>query len=573
MGYDAVDRIVDAFAKPAHPFAMVRPSADAPAFAPAPESGTPLDELLRMFERDVLAGYARPDHPRYFAFIPGSTTWPSSLGDLIAAATNIQVDSWFESPGPTRLETTVIDWMKDWVGYPAEAAGILLSGGSAANMTALACCRETRIGPMADDLMAYVADQSHSSLARAARILGFRPTQVRVLPTDTHFRLRPETLAAAIDADRAAGKRPLFASVSAGATNTGMVDPLRELAAVCHERDVWLHVDGAYGAFAVLTDEGRTQLDGLAEADSITVDPHKWLYQPFEVGGLLVRDGSALRKAFEIVPDYLADTEAAAGEVNYSDMGMQLTRYSRALKVWLSVRFFGLAAFRTAIQHSMDLAKYAEERIDASSALELTSAASLGIVCFRRAVQDADEAVVERVNRRLASELEESGEAFVSSTRLHGRYTLRLCVLNHTSTKADVDFVLDHFEHGQPTDEAVPEASYDRQPDVRSGWPGGLTASGPWLGTLRLFRSVDPARLDALAAAATPRTIPAGSAVVEQWESGDDFFVLTRGSVRVLVNGEEIRVLRAGEYFGELAALEWGASFRYPRLATVVAAE
>src|SRR5438105_7788961 len=209
---------------------------------------------------------------------------------------------------------------------------------------------------MRDDLMLYVPDQAHSSVARAARILGFRPEQMRVLPTDAAFQLEPHTLAEAIEADQRAGRTPLFVAANAGATNTGAIDPLPELAEVCREYGVWLHVDAAYGGFAMLTERGRDALRGIERADSVTLDPHKWLYQPYECGCLLVRAGPALGAAFSITPDYLNDAVAQAGEINFSDLSMQLSRASRAFKLWVSLRYFGVDAFRRAIERSLELA-------------------------------------------------------------------------------------------------------------------------------------------------------------------------------------------------------------------------
>src|SRR6266516_5717178 len=225
-----------------------------------------------------------------------------------------------EAAGPIRLELDVLDWFKSWLEYPSEAAGLLVSGGSAANMTALACARETLVGPMSDHVVAYVSDQAHASIARSARVLGFRPNQVRVLPSDTGYRLRPETLAQAMDADLKAGRKPLFAVASAGSTNTGAIDPLGELAMLCRERGVWLHVDAAYGGFAVLTERGASRLEGIADADSVTLDPHKWLYQPYECGCVLVREGAHLRRAFAMTPDYLRDARGADDEVDFADL-------------------------------------------------------------------------------------------------------------------------------------------------------------------------------------------------------------------------------------------------------------
>ena len=234
-GYRMVDLLVERVAGVREWPALTRAS---PAemrerlHGPAPEAGTGFDVLLATLERDVLAHMGRVDHPAYFAFIPGSSTWPGALGDFLASALNIYAGSWMESSGPSQVELQVLDWFKEWIGYPAAASGILLSGGSAANMTALACARETLAGAMRDDLVVYVSDQAHSSLARAARTLGFRPGQVKVLPVDGQHRMRPDLLAGALAADAAAGRRPLFVSVSAGSTNTGAIDPLPELAEI-----------------------------------------------------------------------------------------------------------------------------------------------------------------------------------------------------------------------------------------------------------------------------------------------------------------------------------------------------
>ena len=367
LGYRAVDMLVERLSDPSIP-PLRRASPDEMAArlgGPPPDEPEAFDEILRRLGEDVLPFMSRGDHPGFFAFIPFSGTWPGALGDLVASASNVYAGSWMESAGPSQVELEVLGWFKDWVGYPPEAAGILVSGGSAANMTALACARESRAGTMADDLVAYVSDQTHSSFARAARNLGFRPEQVRVLPVDERYRLRTDLLAAAMDADLAAGRRPLFVSANGGATNTGAVDPLPELADICRERGAWFHVDAAYGGFAVLAEAGREQLAGLERADSITLDPHKWLYQPYECGCLLVHAAPALEGAFSITPDYLKDAIASAGEINFSDLGMQLTRSSRALKIWVSIRYFGLDAFRRAIERTLELAGVASDRIDA----------------------------------------------------------------------------------------------------------------------------------------------------------------------------------------------------------------
>ncbi len=240
LGRDAVELIADWLNRPWSATPVVSSLSPEELAArlsePAPEAAREFPELLARLERDVLPFMARNEHPGYLAYIPGAGTWPSALGDLIASGLNMDVGSWGLAAGPSQLELVVLDWFKQWLGYPAEAAGILTSGGSAANMTALACARESLVGTMSDRLVVYCADQAHSSNARAARILGFRPDQVRVLPVDDHFRMRPDALRAAMDADTRAGREPLFVTAAAGATSTGAVDPLAEIAAICRDR-------------------------------------------------------------------------------------------------------------------------------------------------------------------------------------------------------------------------------------------------------------------------------------------------------------------------------------------------
>ena len=328
---------------------------------------------------------------------------------------------------------------------PGSTAGVLVTGGSAANLTALLVARDAAGGP-SDDEFVYVSDQAHSSLARTARAMGLRPHQVRVLPTDERWRLPPGTVAAAVRADRAAGRVPFALCASGGSTNTGAVDPLADLADVCAAEGLWLHVDAAYGGFAALSPKGRALLAGIERADSVTLDPHKWLFQPMECGSVLIRDGARLERTFAIHPDYLDDNDAhGSGEVNFADRGLQLSRGFRALKVWMSVQTFGLAAFRAAIQRSLELAEFAEPLVRGRPELTLMAPATLGIVCFRREWPGCDEAETERRGLALAGALERSGTALVSSTRLAGRHAIRLCVLNPTSSEDDVRRVIEHF--------------------------------------------------------------------------------------------------------------------------------
>jgi glutamate/tyrosine decarboxylase-like PLP-dependent enzyme len=544
LGYRTVDLLVDALTDAEAP--PLRRASQAElrerVGGPPPEEGEPFEEVLGRLEREVLPFRSRGEHARFFAFIPFAGTWPGALGDFVASACNIYAGSWMEAAGPSAVELEVVGWFKNWVGYPERAAGTLVSGGSTANLTALACAREALAGPMSNDLVGYVGDQSHSSVARAARVLGFRPEQLRVLPGGPDQRLSPRALAAAIDADVHAGRRPLFVVASGGATNTGAVDPLTAIADVCGARGVWLHVDAAYGGFAVLTARGRELLAGLELADSITLDPHKWLYQPYECGCLLVREGELLRRAFEIVPHYLEDARASGEEVNFADLGLQLSRSARALKVWVSVRTFGLNAFRSAIERSLGLADDARGRVTTSDRLELL-AGSLGVVCLRR--RDA----TDEENAGLVAALERSGLGLVSSTRLDGQYAIRLCILAPATTAADVDAVLDFLETAEPAAVDDELEQYERDPPVE---PAARAVA-------------------AFADFGDERTAEAGETVIAQGDATRDFYIVLDGRLDVLVDGERVRALSPGDFFGELAALDWGAGYGYPRLASVVA--
>ena len=365
-------------------------------------------------------------------------------------------------------------------------------------------------------------------------------------------------------------------AASAGSTNTGAVDPLPELAEICQEQG---SVAARRRGLRRLRGADRARqavARGIELADSVTLDPHKWLYQPFECGCLLVRRGHYLREAFEITPDYLKDTEVAAREVNFADRGVQLSRMCRALKLWVSLKFFGVAAFRTAIDRSLDLAREAQARIEASDELELLVPATLGVVCFRRRFENVDdEDELARLNAGLVEGLTASDEGHISSTRLRGRYALRMCVLNHTSTVGDVHRVLDWIETSPPPSSEDPEtiaARFDRHPDVRQpSWLGRRPADVSELRDLPLFDGLTDAELDLIAHSAYEGAAGAGEPIVRQWDPSREFYVLLDGTAEVRTEERHLADLGRGDYFGELAALDWGASFGYPRLASVIA--
>ena len=305
-----------------------------------------------------------------------------------------------------------------------------------------------------------MSDQSHSAIPRAAMIVGVRRECIRKVPTDRRFRMDMDALARAVADDRAAGFAPIAVAANAGTTSTGAIDPLAEMADFCAAEGLWLHVDAAYGGFAVVTERGKRFLHGIERADSIGLDAHKWFFQPYEAGCLLVKDENTLKNAFAIRPDVLQDTIWGKNHPNFADYGLQLSRSVRALKVWMSVQIFGMAAFRRAVSKGMELSAQAEEHIRASPLLEAMSAASLGIVCFR--INPADgglgEDVLDEVNRAVLARMFWDDRAFMSSTLLRGTFALRMCIVNYTTTWDDVRETLEAVERFGT--EALPKAGH-----------------------------------------------------------------------------------------------------------------
>lgn len=441
--------------------------------APAPEEPTGFDTLLATLQDDVLAYAAREPHPGFLGYVPGCPTFPAVMGDWLATGYNLFAGVWPVAEGPNALELAVLEWFRAWVGMPPGTGGLLTNGGSGATLTAVVAARDAALAGVGagDDparlarLTLYTSDQAHSAVQRAAWIAGVPRANVRVLPTDAGFRLQVPALRAAVAADRAAGLLPFLVAASAGTTSTGAVDPLDEIADVCAAERLWLHADAAYGGFAVLTERGRRLLAGLGRCDSVALDPHKWLFVPFECGCLLARDPARLRAAFAVDPDYLRDVAANGagtggmaasafpdGPVNFSDYGEQLTRQSRALKVWLGVRYFGLSAVRAEIDRAVDLAAHAERLARAEPSLEVLAPAQLGVLCFRvrpgagdgEALDGAapDGAALDALNARVNAAVNAGGRYLVSSTRLRGAFALRLCVLGYRTTAADVEGLL-----------------------------------------------------------------------------------------------------------------------------------
>jgi glutamate/tyrosine decarboxylase-like PLP-dependent enzyme len=338
---------------------------------------------------------------------------------------------------------------------------LFVSGGSMANLTALAAARHAKLsvftpssaspagkGQAASaptwagcDLgraVAYASDQTHSSLEKAFRVLGFAPHQYVRLPTDDSLRLPPEALARRVAADQAAGLRPFCVVATAGTTNAGAVDPLPELAAFCRANDLWLHADGAYGAAAALCEENRKLLQGLELVDSLSIDPHKWLFQPYEIGCVLVRNWEHLFDTFHVSAEYLRDVERASEYVNFQDCGIQLTRGFRALKLWMSLKVFGLEAFKDGIRHGIRLAELTQQVVAQTPRMEVVTPAQLGIVTFRYLPDSAQPAAADEVNKEIVDRLKTDGFAMLTTTAIRGRTVLRMCTIHPGTTEDDI---------------------------------------------------------------------------------------------------------------------------------------
>lgn len=409
---------------------------------PAPEEGSDLAPLLDAFQQKVARNSFRVTHPRFWAFVPGAPSFASILGDCLATSTNFFGGVWKEAAGPAEVEIVVLDWFKHFLGYPANAGGVLTSGGSEANLTALVVAREPWAHADRPRLVLYASEHRHWSIDRGAKIAGLSPEQIRPLPCDADFRLDLAALERAISADEQAGRIPWLVLANAGATNTGSVDPLADLADRCARRRLWLHVDAAYGWPIALTDEGRRLFQGIERADSITLDPHKWFAQPFESGCLLVRERDRLGQTFTMRPEYLQDVVPQHDEINFCDQGIALTRRFRALKIWFSVKLLGVAWHRRLVEHNVNLAQYAAALLENARCFEITSAPKLSIVCFRYVPGDGAHCDTDALQQAIAADLLQSGRAFLSTTRLHGRTTLRFCFVNWRTTAEDVEEIV-----------------------------------------------------------------------------------------------------------------------------------
>ena len=406
-----------------------------------PSHPSSFESIVETLEEHVFPYHAREPHPGFMAYVPSCPTFPALLGDWIATGYNFYAGVWPVAAGPNQIEMVVLEWIREWLDLSPQASGLLVSGGSVANLTALVAARHAAITRGADlaRLTVYTTAQAHSSVVRAAWIAGIPRDNVRLVEMDELFRLRPDSLSGAIAADRKAGMSPCTVVASAGTTNTGSVDPIEDISVICRRESIWLHIDAAYAGFAALTEEGKKMLGRMDLADSVTLDPHKWLFVPFECGCLMVRDPSLLRDAFHIWPEYLKDVEAGEEEVNFADRGVQLTRYSRALKIWVSVNYFGTELLASAIQDAMDRARLLESLVAASSDFEPLCPAQFGIFCFRANPGNVSDGELDALNERINARVVAGRRFLISSTKLHGRFSLRICTLGFRTTRNDIE--------------------------------------------------------------------------------------------------------------------------------------
>jgi aromatic-L-amino-acid decarboxylase len=405
--------------------------------AEPPEEGGAFEDAFAEM-REAAARTFEYSGPGYLAYIPGGGLFAAALGDFLAQGVNRYVGLWQPSPAAVQIEENVTRWLCSLFGMPRSTSqGLLTSGGSMANFSAMVAARHAKLGEDFLDGTYYVSEQSHASVTKAATLAGFSERNVRIVPTDAELRMDPEALRVHVKTDLAAGRRPFLVAPSAGTTNTGAVDPLDEIADVAAEHEMWMHVDAAYGGFFVLTERGRERFRGIERADSVTLDPHKGMFLPYGTGALVVRDGENLRAAHFEGAAYLQDL-APAGELpNYSEYSAELSRDWRGLRVWLPLRLHGVAAFREALEEKLDLTEVLDEGLRAVPELELPWAPQLTVVPFRLREGGAEE------NKRLLDAINASKRVFLSSTLVHGEYTLRACIVSHRTHRDRIEECID----------------------------------------------------------------------------------------------------------------------------------
>ena len=415
---------------------------------PLPVAATDPAALLDAVAEQILPYPMGNVSPRFFGWVNSPPAPLGILAELLAAGLNSSVAG--GDHAATYVEHAVLRWLKAMVDYPQTSGAILVSGGSMANLTGLAVMRYCKAqGQMraqgfyaeSAPMVVYTSAQGHSCIEKAIEALGFGHDYLRKIPVDADFRMDIVQLRAQIEADRAAGLRPVCVAASAGTVNTGAIDPLNAIADLCAEYDMWFHVDGAYGGLGILAEQTKGLYNGMERADSLAIDPHKWLYVPVECGCTLVRDAQAMRDTFSLVPPYLRDDKLLPW---FSEFGLQQTRGFRALKLWLVIQQIGVQGYRDSISHDIELARALQAKIKARPAFELIAAGPLSVTCFRYHPDNIDDpGALNTLNKSILDTVQREGAVFLTSTELHGQTVLRACIVNFRTTPADLDTLLD----------------------------------------------------------------------------------------------------------------------------------
>ncbi|HVK37424.1 MAG TPA: pyridoxal-dependent decarboxylase [Candidatus Kapabacteria bacterium] len=468
LGYRVVDMVIEHLEtlgeRPVSTVAT-RAELDATIGRAIPSAPRAIADVLDAIERDVMGNIAHVDHPRFFAYVPSPGNFVGAMAEALVAGFNVFAGAWPVASGPSYVELAVIDWLRGLCGLPTAAGGVLVSGGSTANLTALIVARDGLSEHERERAVIYCSDQTHSSIARALDVIGLSAERRRVVSkrrfgsgagpgaasgaASGDGAIDLVELARLIESDRAAGLHPWWVVANAGSTSIGACDDLSGLHDICHRDGVamWMHVDAAYGGGALLSARGRERLAGIEHADSVTLDPHKWLFQPFDIGCVLVRDAALLERSFESIPAYLRDS-SGTGEVNFRDRGIELTRPFRALKLWMTLQIFGTDALSSGVERGMHAAALAADILATSPwwILEPTGGEWIGIVVFRHAQLAVSSGSSDDSHRRLARLLVDDGYAMLSTTEVDGRVCLRLCTINARTSDDDIRNTITRLE-------------------------------------------------------------------------------------------------------------------------------
>ncbi|HTQ78872.1 MAG TPA: pyridoxal-dependent decarboxylase [Thermoanaerobaculia bacterium] len=420
--------------------------------AAPPESPEPLERVLDDYQRLIEPNVTHWNHPGFLAYFGITGSGPGILGETLTAALNVNAMLWRTGPAPTELEERTCDWLRQMMGLPPVFSGHINDTASISSLLALALARHRLPGldvrgkglagrPEVPALTVYASDQAHSSIDKAAIVLGIGLEQVRRIASDERFRMSVPALRQAIAEDRRAGRLPLAVVATAGTTSTTSIDPIPEIADLCEQEGIFLHLDAAYAGSAALCPEYRAEMAGMERADSIVVNPHKWLFTPVDCSVLFVRDPALLKAAFSLIPEYLKTDEP--GVTNLMDLGVQLGRRFRSLKLWMVIRTFGAEGLRERIREHCALARWLAEAIEVAPGFELAAPVPFSTVCFRARVTEGGPEAEDRFNERLLQAINAAGPFFLSHTVLRGRYTLRVAIGNLRTTRADIEELWD----------------------------------------------------------------------------------------------------------------------------------